>query len=127
MSRFRNHVVIAVALLAAYGVMLLPGQQAAAGPYTAAQATAGRTVYQANCASCHLPNLQGSGDAPPLAGSGFLSSWGDRTARELVAFIQTTMPPGGAGRLSETDYVSVAAMILESNGGRAGNQSLTAA
>jgi alcohol dehydrogenase (cytochrome c) len=126
MLRLRNHLVFAIAILAALGVVMLPGQQAAGG-FTAAQANAGRPLYTDNCAACHLPTLQGSGDAPALAGTGFLSAWGERTTRDLVAFIQATMPPGAAGRLSENDYLNIAAMILETNGGRAGNQALTAA
>ena len=37
------------------------------------------------------------------------------------------MPPGGAGRISENDYVSIAALMLETNGARGGAQALTAA
>src|SRR5712691_11737680 len=94
MKQIRNHLILAIAFLAACGVMLLPGQQAGAGGFTAAQATAGKALYTANCSACHLPTLQGSGDAPALSGTGFLASWGDRTAGELVSFIRTTMPPG---------------------------------
>ena len=55
------------------GVMIVTAQQqgAAVAPFTAAQATAGRTVYQANCASCHGPDLAGRNDAPQLAGPQF--------------------------------------------------------
>src|SRR5947209_14680944 len=118
MIKLRNQLILTAAFVVACGVMLLPGQQAGGGPFTAAQVAAGRTAYTANCSSCHLPNLQGSGDAPQLWGTGFMSSWGDRTAGELVSFISTAMPPGGAGRLSQNDYLGIAAMILESNGGR---------
>jgi alcohol dehydrogenase (cytochrome c) len=122
----RNSLIGAIAFAAAASVMLLPGQQGG-GPFTAAQSAAGRTVYNANCSSCHLPNLTGSGDAPALTGTGFLSSWGDKTASEMIAFIRTTMPPGGGGRLAENDYINIAALIMETNGARAGTQALTAA
>jgi mono/diheme cytochrome c family protein len=89
--------------------MLLTGQEARGGSFTAAQAGAGRMTYQESCSSCHMPNLQGSGDAPALAGIGFRSSWGDRKAGDLIAFLQSTMPPGGNGRLSEQAYVNVPA------------------
>ena len=49
------------------------------GLYTAAQADAGRAVYLSHCASCHLPDLAGSNEAPALAGSNFIRAWGDRT------------------------------------------------
>ena len=80
--------------------MLLVAQQGPAGPYTQDQAAAGRSIYQTNCASCHSGDLSGR-EGPPLAGANFLAQWGDRTAGELIGFMQSTMPPGGrrsAGR-----------------------------
>ncbi len=106
--------------------MLLTGQQPAAGPYTASQATAGRAVYQANCASCHVDDLGGRFEAPQLAGPDFINQWGDRTAGELVAFMKLTMPPAKPGSLDAQDYVNLAAFLLESNGAGAGNQALAA-
>jgi mono/diheme cytochrome c family protein len=52
--------------------------------YTAGQATDGRAAYQANCASCHLPDLAGRNEAPQLAGGNFMSAWGSRTTAELA-------------------------------------------
>src|SRR5262245_29715344 len=105
--------------------LLLSGQAPAAARYTAAQAAAGRTTYQAQCSSCHLPDLRGSGDAAPLAGMEFMDAWGRRTPRELLSFMQLTMPPQSPGSLAQDDYVNVAAFILQSNGATAGNQPLT--
>src|SRR5262252_11005227 len=105
--------------------LALMAGQAPAGSYTAAQATAGRTTYQAQCASCHLPDLKGSGDAAPLAGAEFMSSWGRRSPRELLSFIQLTMPPTRPGALSQEEYLNVTAFILQQNGGAAGAQALT--
>jgi alcohol dehydrogenase (cytochrome c) len=107
-------------------VMVLAAQQRPTGPYTAAQATAGRTSYQASCAGCHLPDLAGRNEAPQLAGANFMNQWGGRTARELVAFMQTAMPPENPGSLGQQAYVNLAAFILQSNGAAAGNQPLTA-
>ncbi len=101
--------------------------QQGAGVYTAAQATAGRAAYQANCASCHGADLSGLNSASALAGGLFLSSWGDRTPGELVSFLEGAMPPGNPGSLGEQAYVNVAAFILDFNGAHAGNQPLTAA
>ncbi len=98
----------------------------AAGRYTAAQAAAGRTTYQAQCSSCHQPDLKGQGDAAQLAGSEFIDSWGRRSTRELLSFMQLTMPPARPGALSPEEYANVAAFILQSNGASAGNQPLTA-
>ncbi len=105
--------------LAIAGAGALSGQ-------TLQQAEAGRTVYQARCSSCHAPDLGGN-EAPQLSGSNFMSSWAARTARELVTYIQASMPPGNAGGLGEENSVNVAAFILAANGAAPGNQALTAA
>ncbi len=119
--------VLVLTFVAAYGVVRVTGQQTtAAGPYTAAQATAGRAVYQRSCASCHNADLSGL-NAPALAGLQFTGSWGERTTADLVAFIAGAMPPDNPGSLGEAAYLNVAAFILDTNGARAGNQPLTAA
>jgi alcohol dehydrogenase (cytochrome c) len=108
---------------------LLTGQQqtTAVAPYTPAQAEAGRTAYQANCAGCHGPDLSGRNDAAQLAGSLFMGSWGNRTTKDLLAFMQGAMPPGNPGGLGEATYLNIAAFILDSNGARPGAAPLTAA
>ena len=85
--------------------------QAPAGPpvFTAAQAAAGRTVYAARCAGCHLADLQGRNEAAPLAGANFMNAWRGRTAARIVQTIQSTMPPGAAGTLGADDYLNVTA------------------
>ena len=126
MRGFRNQlrlVLTAVALSGLSGIVMLSGQQVpAAGAYTAAQAAAGRTAYQAQCSSCHQPDLRGQGDAAPLAGAEFMGAWGRRSPRELFTFMQLTMPPTRPGGLSQDEYVNVVAFILQSNGAPAGNQ-----
>jgi alcohol dehydrogenase (cytochrome c) len=117
-----------LAMAAACGVVillaqLLFAQQRPAGPYTQDQAAAGRTIYQTNCASCHSADLSGR-EGPQLAGANFLAQWGDRTAGELINFMQSTMPPGGA-TLPSDSYLNLAAFILDANSARAGNQALT--
>src|SRR5215471_6523233 len=110
----------------ALGVMIVTAQQGAAvGPYTAAQAVAGRGLYQANCAGCQGPDLGGRNDAPQLAGAQFIGAWGGRTVGDLVSFMQAAMPPGNA-TLGEQNYLNIAAFILDSNAARPGNQPLTA-
>ena len=110
---------------ALYGVFQLAGQQGAA-PYTAQQADAGRTAYQTNCSGCHAADLSGIGNALPLSGLPFTSSWGNRTIADLVGFMEGAMPPNNPGGLGEQNYLNIAAFILQSNGARAGNQALTA-
>ncbi len=87
--------------------------QQVAGVYTSAQATAGRAIYQANCAGCHGADLSGQNSASALAGGLFLSSWGDRTPGDLVAFLEGAMPPGNPGSLGEQAYINVTAYILD--------------
>jgi alcohol dehydrogenase (cytochrome c) len=114
-----------LAVTAACGVAILFAQQRSAGPYTQDQAAAGRATYQTYCASCHSADLSGR-EGPQLAGANFLTQWGDRTAGELIKFIQTTMPPGAAA-LPGDSYLNVAAFLLDANSARAGTQALTAA
>jgi alcohol dehydrogenase (cytochrome c) len=117
-------IIIAMAA-AACGMAILFAQQRPAGPYTQDQAATGRAIYQTNCSSCHADDLNGR-EGPQLAGANFLAQWGDRTAGELIKYMQSTMPPGGAA-LPGDSYLTLAAFILDANGARGGNQALTAA
>ena len=119
----KTRTITAAIPIAVCGVVILLAQQRPAGPYTAAQVTAGRAAYRANCASCHAPTL-GGGEGPELAGANFLAHWGDRTAGALINFMQSTMPPGGAPLPGET-YSNLAAFILDANGARPGDRTLT--
>src|ERR1700704_2424789 len=110
---------------ATYGVLQLFGQQGAAGPFTAQQADAGRTAYQANCSGCHAADLSGIGNALPLSGLPFTGSWGNRNVGDLVGFMEGAMPPNNPGGLGEQNYLNIAAFVLQPNGARAGNQPLT--
>jgi PQQ-dependent dehydrogenase (methanol/ethanol family) len=128
MLRFRNQLALGLIAMAACSLLVVAGQQgAAAGPYTAEQAAAGRTTYQASCAGCHVEDLRGRFEAPQLAGSNFMSAWSSRTTRDLFMRIQATMPPTNPGSLTPQDYVNLTAFLLEANGIRAGNQPLTPA
>jgi alcohol dehydrogenase (cytochrome c) len=110
-----------VMALTACGVVLVAGQQTSTPVFTAAQAAAGRATYQANCSSCHLPDLGGRNEAPPLAGANFMSAWGSRSTRDLFDYMSATMPPGGA-TLSADDYAGIVAFLLQSNGATPGGQ-----
>jgi len=94
--------------------------------FTQAQVSDGLAAYQANCASCHLPDLAGRNEAPQLAGGNFLNAWGSRSTAELIRHIQATMPPSNAGGLSDEVYASVAAFLLRANGALAGDRPLAA-
>ena len=120
----KTRITLGAAVIAACGVTIV-AQQTGAGPYTAAQAQAGRTAYQATCASCHAPDLSGR-EGPQLAGANFMTQWGDKTTGDLIGFMRTTMPPGAGGSLPDQTYINLAAFILDANSARPGNQALTA-
>ena len=103
-------------------VALSFAQQEPVGPYTAAQATAGRATYQTYCASCHAPDLTGR-EGPQLAGTNFFTQWSNRSAGELIAYLRLTMPPGGAA-LPRDSYVNLAAYLFDANGAQPGPQAL---
>ncbi len=107
-------------------VLMLPAA-AAFAQFTAEQAASGRALYQTNCSSCHLADLAGRNEAPPLAGANFMNTWGARSTRELIAYMTSTMPPGNPGGLGPEGYVDVAAFLLLSNGAASGNAALSAA
>ena len=94
----------------------IAGQQQSAPPYTTDQASIGARVYEATCEECHLANMSGTFEAPPLIGADFMNYWGGRTARELVELIKNTMPPERPGRLSDRAVTNVVAYIFQSNG-----------
>jgi len=122
----RNILLIGIAT--ALAAVMISGQERDSGSrvYTAQQATAGRTAFQTNCAGCHLADLSGEGDAPPLRGTAFLGAWGSRTTKELLSFIQRAMPPQRSGSLPPQQYLDIVALILQQNGAVAGNQAFTA-
>ncbi|MBZ5660936.1 MAG: PQQ-binding-like beta-propeller repeat protein [Acidobacteriia bacterium] len=101
-------------------------QPARTGPFTAQQANDGRALYQSTCVACHLANMKGTFEALPLAGPNFMNTWRNRSTRDLVTKIRTTMPLSNPGSLSDQDAVNLAAFVLQANGATAGAQALTA-
>ena len=101
-------------------------QTSTTGVYTPDQAQAGRAVYGQDCAQCHQANLQGSFEAPQLAGESFLRFWGDLSPRDLFDRIRSSMPPDRPGALGEEAYLGVVAYLLQANGAPPGTQVLTA-
>jgi alcohol dehydrogenase (cytochrome c) len=98
----------------------------APGPFTQGQVEAGRQAYNDNCANCHVADLSGATDAPPLAGAAFMGAWRARTAEALFSKISKSMPPGRGGSLDDATYLAVTAYVLHANGAAAGNAPLTA-
>jgi alcohol dehydrogenase (cytochrome c) len=117
---------VIVGFLIAVGITLIAAQaQQGVGPYTVAQAAEGRAAYDRSCATCHLDSLQGSFEAPPLAGPNFMNIWGARSARVLLDVTQASMPFGAPRSLSDDTYASIVAFLLEANGVAPGTQPFT--
>lgn len=112
--------------VAAVGATLMAQQPAPSGAFTTEQAQAGRDLYATNCAGCHTPTLAGSGNAPPLAGNGFLASWAGKPTSDLYAIIRASMPPAGNTSLTDDNYADIVAFILQSNNVAAGSARLSA-
>ena len=124
----------AAALALAAAMVLMPhaavpgaAQAPGDGVYAAAQAESGRAVYERECAVCHQSNLQGTFEAPQLAGESFLQFWGDLSPGDLFVRISGSMPPGQAGSLTDEAYLDVVAYLLQANGAPAGGAALTEA
>src|SRR5476651_631173 len=112
--------------LGAMGILASDGiaqTRPAAGPFTDAQAEAGRAIYTGRCASCH----DAGGETGKLSGATFLNLWKTRTTRDLYTRIKTTMPFNDPGSLSDTAAASVVAYVLKSNGAMAGTADFTPA
>ena len=125
--RNRNFLLLGAAgiLSAALGTVALG--QGAPGPFTQAQVDAGRQGFADNCAACHQADLQGTNDAPQLAGSAFMGAWKGRTTQALYNKISKTMPSGRGGSLDEQTYTSITAYILRANGAAPGTTAFTPA
>ena len=104
-----------VVFVATLGSTSLSAQDKTAdqGVYTAAQAARGAAVFDAHCVTCHR---EPGGTAPVLAGERFTKSFADATLRAVFTTIQTTMPRGAPGSLTEAEYVDIVAHLLRLNG-----------
>ena len=103
---------------------MAPAVAGAAPQYTAAQAAAGKTVFDADCAVCHGNTLRNGTMGPPLTGEAFNAVWTGRPVRELFDSAKA-MPPANPGSLSDETYASIIAYVLQVNGYAAGETALT--
>jgi len=97
----------------------------AGGAFTGAQATRGQTGYASACSVCHLDDLSGSDQAPPLSGDGFLANYMGQSVGDLVDRVRNTMPLDNPGSLTSSGATDIVAYILQSNGFPTGQQELT--
>jgi mono/diheme cytochrome c family protein len=102
------------------------GAPASSGVYTTQQATRGSALYQSKCASCHNADLSGTGTAPALAGSDFLSNWVSRPVAALFSIIRASMPSDQPGTLTAQQTADLIAYLLKANQFPAGKAELPA-
>ena len=99
--------------------------------YTEAQAERGKKVYEANCVTCHLPDLDGSANpdagarGAPLVGSRFVQDFGESKVSALFNKMKRDMPSGRPGTLTDQEYLDAAAYVLHRNRFPAGATELT--
>ena len=99
--------------------------------YTAAQAERGKQVYEANCVTCHLADLDGSANptagarGAPLVGTRFVQDFGESKVSALFNKMKRDMPSGRPGALTDQEYLDVATFVLQKNNFPAGSAELT--
>ena len=103
-----------------------PQARSLQGAYSAAQATRGKQLYTAQCASCHGTAMDGT-SGPPLVGDGFLSNWSAQPLKNLVDKIQKTMPFNLPATLSRNQSMDLAAYVLATGKFPAGQNDLSEA
>jgi len=100
------------------------GGAVSSGVYTDAQAKRGQTAYAEACSKCHLDDLSGGKDSPPLVGDEFLKGWTGKTVGALFDEVRMTMPFDSPGRLTAEQYADILAYIFSANKFPTGNQEL---
>ena len=111
-TRLAVAAILALGATAATGAARLAPRTVWDGVYTEEQAKRGETLFQNSCARCHAETLKGIDDAPPLAGSAFLSGWDGKPLSELFQRINSSMPSDDPGTLSKPQIVDLIAYIL---------------
>jgi mono/diheme cytochrome c family protein len=101
-----------------------PTRNAWDGVFTTDQVAAGKVVFDAKCASCHGADLTGGGEAPALAGTGFIGEWAGQAVGDMATRLHTTMPANDPGSLNYADTAAVVAYILSVNQFPAGTTAL---
>ena len=94
------------------------------GVYTSAQADRGAPLYEAECAECHGPSLEGGETAPPLAGADFRWAWNGLSVGDLFERLRISMPEGRPRALTRAQKVDVLAYMLQENAFPAGDTEL---
>ena len=99
--------------------------------YSSTQAERGKKVYETNCVTCHLPDLDGSANATagargaPLVGPRFVQDFGESKVSALFNKMKRDMPSGKPGTLTDQDYLDAASYVLQKNSFPSGTAELT--
>ena len=99
--------------------------------YTTLQAERGKQVYDANCVTCHLADLDGSANptagarGAPLVGTRFVQDFGESKVSALFNKMKRDMPSGRPGALTDQEYLDVSTYVLQKNSFPAGSAELT--
>ena len=93
--------------------------------FTAEQAAAGKSAFNANCAVCHGNTLTNGTFAPPLGGEYFHNRWLGQTVRAFYDHARN-MPPAAPASLPDDTYADIVAYVLEMNGFKASDTPLPA-
>ena len=83
--------------------------------FTAEQAARGKVAYDANCVSCHGPDLVSANYGPPLAGAYFDGKWRGQTVAALYTHTHDRMPPSRPASLPDETYADMVSYILSVN------------
>jgi alcohol dehydrogenase (cytochrome c) len=78
----------------------------------------GGTVYEQHCSACHGAHLAGGGGptaGPALKGAAFTAKWGQKSAADLLAFVQEKMPANQPGSLDSATSAAAANFVLGEN------------
>jgi len=100
------------------------GVSVTSGVYTAGQAKRGQAIYVDSCAKCHIEDLSGGKDSPPLVGDDFLGGWKGKSVGDLFDEVRMTMPFDSPGKLTAEQYSDVIAYIFSANKFPAGDKEL---
>jgi mono/diheme cytochrome c family protein len=103
------------ALIIWASAMAIPSAQGAGGAAAGDQQARGKALYVDKCAACHMENLQGSSETPPLTGDMFWQNWETYSANNLVEQVRATMPEDNPGGLERQQYVDIIAFVLRTN------------
>ena len=101
-----------------------PARTTVDGVYSEAQRQVGLLTYLKRCSSCHGETLHGGESAPALKGADFRRRWDGKTLDDLIQKVMA-MPPNDPSKLTPAENASLIAVILASNGSRAGSEELS--